>query len=158
MDNETNRVLSVVMPAYNEAETILGIIDRVLARPETAELIVVEGQGSLLHPGSTATLPLLRGTMPTHMILCHRPCQTTLRDFSWLVIPPLREVASLYESVASLCGRFPAGRVAAISLNTAEYSDAEARAIIADIEQETGLPTTDPVRFGAAVLLDALGL
>ena len=135
-----------------------GAVEKVVLEAGEAELIVVEGQGSLLHPGSTATLPLLRGTMPTHMILCHRPCQKTLRDFSWLAIPPLREVADLYESVASLCGRFPAGKVAAISLNTAEYTDDEARAIIADTERETGLPTTDPVRFGPAVLLDALGL
>lgn len=40
--SETKETLSVVMPAYNEAETINGIIDRVLARPETGELIVID--------------------------------------------------------------------------------------------------------------------
>ncbi len=32
---------------------------------ENSDLIVIEGQGSLLHPGSTATLPLIRGSQPT---------------------------------------------------------------------------------------------
>jgi uncharacterized NAD-dependent epimerase/dehydratase family protein len=134
-----------------------GAVEKYVLAEGDAELIVVEGQGSLLHPGSTATLPLLRGTMPTHLILCHRVGQQTLRDFPWLDIPPLAEVARLYESVASVCGRFPAGKVAGISLNTGDCSDEEARATIARTQQETGLPTTDPVRFGAAPLLDALG-
>lgn len=135
-----------------------GAVEKYVLEAGEAQLIVVEGQGSLLHPGSTATLPLLRGTMPTHLILCHRASQTTLRDFSWLPIPPLAEVASLYESVASVGGRFPAGKVAAISLNTGDLTEAEAQAVIARIQMETGLPTTDPVRYGAAPLLDALGL
>ena len=35
-------------------------------------LVVVEGQGSLCHPGSTATLPLMRGSQPTDLLLVHR--------------------------------------------------------------------------------------
>lgn len=34
-------VLTVVMPAYNEAATIRGIVGRVLARPEVGELVIV---------------------------------------------------------------------------------------------------------------------
>jgi len=39
------------------------------------ELILVEGQGPLCHPGSTATLPLLRGSQPSDLILVHRSGQ-----------------------------------------------------------------------------------
>ena len=39
---EKKGVLSVMMPAYNEAGTIAQAIDRVLARPEVGELIVVD--------------------------------------------------------------------------------------------------------------------
>jgi uncharacterized NAD-dependent epimerase/dehydratase family protein len=47
--------------------------------------------------------------------------------------------------------------VACIALNTrAIASDDDARRAIADVEAETGLPTDDPVRFGAQHLLDAL--
>jgi uncharacterized NAD-dependent epimerase/dehydratase family protein len=47
-------------------------------------------------------------------------------------------------------------RVAAIALNTRLLGDEEARAAVADAEDETGLPADDPVRFGAAKLVDAL--
>ena len=96
--------------------------------------------------------------MPTHLILCHRAGQTTVRDFDWLPIPPLLEVARVYESLASVCGRFPAGRVAGISLNTAGLGEAEARRVVAETQIETGLPVADPVRFGAEPLVDALGI
>jgi uncharacterized NAD-dependent epimerase/dehydratase family protein len=133
-----------------------GAIERGVLDRKDADLIVVEGQGSLLHPGSSATLPLLRGTCPTHLILCHRAGQTTLRDFPWLKVPPLGEVAALYRAVASACGSFPDAAVAAISLNTGHLSDDDAHEQIEQTRRETGLPVTDPVRYGADPLLDAL--
>ena len=35
------------------------------------DILFIEGQGSLLHPGSSATLSLLRGSCATHLIMCH---------------------------------------------------------------------------------------
>jgi uncharacterized NAD-dependent epimerase/dehydratase family protein len=47
--------------------------------------------------------------------------------------------------------------VACIALNTRELDgDEEAGRAIAAVEAETGLPADDPVRFGAAKLLDAV--
>lgn len=40
--NETGGRLSVVMPAYNEESTIETILQRVLARPEVGELVVID--------------------------------------------------------------------------------------------------------------------
>ena len=40
-DKNVNGILSVVMPAYNEENSIVKIIQTVLARPEVGELIVV---------------------------------------------------------------------------------------------------------------------
>ncbi|NOY83054.1 MAG: DUF1611 domain-containing protein [Kiritimatiellaeota bacterium] len=133
-----------------------GAVEKMVMETADAELIIVEGQGSILHPGSTATLPLLRGACPTHLLLCHWAGHTTLRDFSGLPLPPLGKVAALYEAVATGCGLFPPARVAAISLNTVELDQAEARRAVAETEAATGLPATDPLRFGAAKLLHAL--
>ena len=47
-------------------------------------------------------------------------------------------------------------RVAAVALNTWALGDEDARAAIEAAEIETGLPADDPVRFGAAKLVDAV--
>ncbi|MBR4673207.1 MAG: DUF1611 domain-containing protein [Victivallales bacterium] len=133
-----------------------GAVEKGVLEYAGADLIVVEGQGSVLHPGSTATLPLLRGSCPTHLILNHRADLKTLRDFPWMKVPPLSEVCDLYERLACACGCLPAAKVVGISLNTSHLSDEEAKAYIAKTEAETGLPTTDPVRYGVEKLTDAV--
>jgi uncharacterized NAD-dependent epimerase/dehydratase family protein len=120
------------------------------------DLLHIEGQGSLLNPSSTATLPLIRGTQPTHLILVHRAGQTHLSRIPEIPIPPLSEVVKLYEAVAQAAGSFAKTPVAAIALNTHHLNDSQAEDAIAQAEAETGLPCTDPVRLDAAKLLDAI--
>ncbi len=47
-------------------------------------------------------------------------------------------------------------RVAAIACNTDGQSEEEARQQIQRAEKLTGLPATDPIRFGASKLADAI--
>ncbi|NES70437.1 MAG: DUF1611 domain-containing protein, partial [Okeania sp. SIO2D1] len=47
-------------------------------------------------------------------------------------------------------------RVVGIAMNTFHLDEVTAKEAIAQIETETGLPCTDPVRFGADLLLDAV--
>ena len=118
---------------------------------------MVEGQGSLVHPGSTSNLPLLRGTMPTHIVLCHRMNQTHLMRVEHVQIPKLSDLIALYEAVATCCGSFPAAKVVGIALNTSECADdAAALAECERITAETGLPCVDPIRHGSAKLVDAV--
>ncbi|HQL08701.1 MAG: DUF1611 domain-containing protein [Lentisphaerae bacterium] len=135
-----------------------GAIEQGVMELADADLIVVEGQGSILHPGSTATLPLLRGSCPTHLILNHRADMLTLRDFPWLKIPPLKELAALYEAIASACGTLVPAKVGGITLNTSLLNEEQAKDAIARTEDETQLPTTDCVRYGAEKLIPPLAL
>jgi D-glutamate N-acetyltransferase len=134
-----------------------GAVERELMRAAEAELIVVEGQGSLIHPGSTANLPLLRGACPTHLVLCHRAGQQGIYRLEHIKIPTLDKIIRLYEDLAEACGTFQRPRTVAISLNTFHMaSDEEARAACDRIEAEFGLPCVDPIRHGPARLLDAV--
>lgn len=133
-----------------------GAIESEVLRNSAADLIVVEGQGSLLHPGSSATLPLMRGSCPTHLILCHREGMTELPRIGWVKIPPLIEVCQLFESLASACGTFPSAKVVGISLNTGHLDEQSAQEAISQTEQECQMPVCDPVRQGAGRLLDAI--
>ncbi|MBX3118340.1 MAG: DUF1611 domain-containing protein [Fimbriimonadaceae bacterium] len=134
-----------------------GAIEREVMCVAEAELIIVEGQGALIHPGSTATLPLLRGSMPTHLILCHIAGMDMLNRVSWVKVPPLRDYVRLYEDLAEACGTFPRPKTAGICVNTFGLDEAAAREVIQRTQDETGLHVTDPVRFGVDGLLEALG-
>lgn len=120
------------------------------------ELLLIEGQGSLLHPGSTATLPLLRGSQPTGLILVHRVGQQHIRDLPDFIIPPLPEVVRLYETIASAGGTFGQIEVKAIALNTFHLDAQTAQRAIQETQQLTGLPCTDAVRFGADSLFSVI--
>jgi uncharacterized NAD-dependent epimerase/dehydratase family protein len=120
------------------------------------DILWVEGQGSALHPGSTAWMPLLRGSMPTDLILVHRAHQTMLDGFDDVVIPPLADVVSLYERVAAASPSFPGAKVRGIALNCARLAPADIDAACAAVETETGLPCVDVVHHGAERLLSAI--
>jgi uncharacterized NAD-dependent epimerase/dehydratase family protein len=118
------------------------------------ELLFVEGQGSLLNPlYSGVTLGLYHGSAPHLLVLCHKSVQRYIEDDERYPIPPLSELVELHERTALLAR--PA-RVAGIALNTRGLDDAEAAAAVEAAEAETGLPATDPVRFGAGSLVDAV--
>jgi uncharacterized NAD-dependent epimerase/dehydratase family protein len=133
-----------------------GAVEEAVLAQKEADWIFIEGQGSLLHPGSTATLPLMRGSCPTHLILCHRADMEHLRHPTAIRIPALKPFVALNEALASVCGTFGAPKVVGIALNTMKLSEAEARAICAQVSEETGIPATDVVRFGAEVLAQAI--
>jgi D-glutamate N-acetyltransferase len=119
------------------------------------KLLLVEGQGSIVHPlYSGVTLGLIHGSAPHTLVLCHRAGATEIEGCPGHPIPPLSELVELHERIA-----LPArsARVACIALNTADIrSDGDARAEIAAVAADTGLPADDPVRFGAGYLLDAI--
>ena len=116
------------------------------------EVLFVEGQGSLLHPGySGVTLGLIHGAAPHAYVLCHKAGQRFVDENERFPMPPLsraRRAARADQPVAR-----PA-RVLAVALNTRDLDEAAARRAIEETEAETGLPADDPVRFGAARLVD----
>ena len=137
------------------ADFIAGAAERlVLEAAREAELVLVEGQGSIIHPGySGVTYGLMHGSLPHAMVMCTQPTRTTIRNNPWLPIPPLAELVRLHESVVAPLRPAP---VIAIALNTFDLSDEDARAAIARATGETGLPATDPVRYDPAPIVDAI--
>ena len=125
----------------------------VLDAAAAGDHVVVEGQGSIVHPGyAGVSLGLLLGALPHAMILCHQPSRTTIRHGA-IPIPPLPELVRRYEDALA---PIRPGKVVAVALNTYDLAEAEARRAVEDAARATGLPATDPVRFGAAPLADAV--
>jgi uncharacterized NAD-dependent epimerase/dehydratase family protein len=140
------------------ADFIAGAAERlVLQASEDADIVLVEWQGSINHPGySAVTLGLLHGSCPDALILCHQSTRTYIGDYreaAWLRLPALSEYIRLYETIGSTV--HPT-RVIGISLNTYDLTDEAARLACEAASRETGLPATDPVRFSPAPLIQAI--
>ena len=140
------------------ADFIAGAAEElVLKAAPGADIVLVEGQGSINHPGySGVTLGLLHGSCPDALILCHQATREFIGEYRgtpWLRIPPLTDYIKMYELIGSAV--HPT-KVIAISMNTYDLDDAAARAACEAATRETGLPCTDPVRFDPGPLLDAI--
>ncbi|MHB8637717.1 MAG: DUF1611 domain-containing protein [Fimbriimonadaceae bacterium] len=133
-----------------------GAVEAEVMRVADADLVIVEGQGALIHPGSSANLPLLRGTCPTHLVLCARAGQTHLARIPNIAIPPLGDYIRLYEELAEACNTFPRPHTVGVCLNTFGLPQAEAEHAIAELEATVNLPVVDPVRGGVERIIEAL--
>lgn len=126
----------------------------VLEAAKDHDLILVEGQGSLAHPGfSGVTLALMHGSAPKAMILCHKATKKWICELTDFPLPNLPQLIKMSEAIVEYVQ--PA-KVIGIAINTVGLSDSEAKQVIEEARKETGLPCTDPVRFGAASLVDAI--
>ena len=115
---------------------------------------VIEGQGSLFHPAyAGVTLGLIHGSQPDALVVCHEPVRTHLLGFDHKV-PDLRRCIDMNVAAAQLTN--PEARVVGISVNTSRMEPAAIDAAIRDIETQTGLPCSDPIRHGVDQILDIL--
>ncbi|HZU14120.1 MAG TPA: DUF1611 domain-containing protein [Chloroflexota bacterium] len=118
-----------------------------------ADLVFVEGQGSLLHPAySGVTLSLLHGSQPDAMILVTQPSRAFISGYP-VRIPPLPELIRLYEQAA---GWVKPARVVGIAVNTRDLNADETDRVTAEARALTGLPVTDPVKQGGEELVRAV--
>ncbi|MDZ4835438.1 MAG: DUF1611 domain-containing protein [Candidatus Melainabacteria bacterium] len=132
-----------------------GVIEElVLEAAPGLDMLFVEGQGSVYHPGySGVTMSLVHGAAPEVMIMCHKAGRDSTEGKGEFPLPDLNEMIRMYEQIAGIVR--PA-KVVGVCINTSKLSESEARKVVDQAAQLTGLPATDPVRFGADNLMDAL--
>jgi uncharacterized NAD-dependent epimerase/dehydratase family protein len=116
---------------------------------------IIEGQGSLVHPGyAGVSLGLLHGSQPDALVLCHHPFRTEIDEYPGLAIPPIQEVIDLHLALARRTN--PNVKCVAIALNTSSVNVQESDEIISDYEANYGLPAFDPMRSDLQRIVDAV--
>jgi len=136
------------------SDFVAGAVEKMLLENRDQEVVVIEGQGSLIEPSySGVTLGLMHGSAPQAMILVHHAGRQRLTHHPEVAIPPLPELIELHERV--MAPLFPS-RVVGVALNTVGLGEAAARRAIEAAERETGLPTTDVLRFGPQRLVEMI--
>ena len=79
-----------------------------------------------------------------------------LRSQENIKIPDLKKFIELNESLSSVFGTYPKAKVIGVALNTSLMSNENAKEIINSIENETGIPATDVVRYGGEKIFSSL--
>ena len=113
------------------------------------EVMVLEGQGSLLNPAYPGGLELLAAGRPQAVVLQHAPKRTHYDGFPNYKMHPLdRQI----EAIKVLCGK----PVVAVTINHEGMNRAEVREACDRIRETTGLPAVDVLLDGPSGLIDAL--
>jgi uncharacterized NAD-dependent epimerase/dehydratase family protein len=136
------------------SDFVNGAAEKLVLTNQHHDILLIEGQGSLVHPRySAVTLGLLHGCVPHGLILCYEMGREFVAGMDQCKIPPLPVLKQLYETMASL---MHPSRVIGIAVNGRKYSDAEVTRECARVGGELGLPVCDVLRQGPEALVQAI--
>ncbi len=135
------------------ADFVNGAAEQLVLDHQEHEILLIEGQGSILSPMySAVTCGLLHGCVPHGLILCYQVGRTKFRH-THTPIPPLRVFYDLYESITSSLSPC---KIIGIAVNGRDCSTQEGAAICSALTHEFQVPAVDVYRDGAEKLADAV--
>lgn len=136
------------------ADFVNGAAEQLVLENQHHEIIVVEGQGSLVHPAySAVTLGLLHGCQPHGLVFVFEAGREVVGGLEHVSLPSLQKQRELFETMASI---YQPCETIALAMNGRRLSAADAADAAKAIEQELGLPVCDVIRDGPDRLLDAV--
>lgn len=136
------------------SDFVAGAVEMLVEHVADKQIVFVEGQGSLEHPGySGVTLSLLHGCCPDAMVMVHRPGRDHHGSWTDCPIAPIEQQIDLYERMVA---PLHPGKVVAVAVNTAGMTPEAADEAVRDLAARTGLPAADPIRHGPGPLLAAV--
>ncbi len=137
------------------ADFISGAAEVLSPANEADHWDIVEGQGSLFHPGfGGVSYGLLLGSQPDALVLCHEAGRSQISGWPDYPVPSLGEAMARNLDVARLTN--PDARFVGISLNTSKLTPAERESHLARIAQEHALPCVDPLIEGTGAIVERI--
>ncbi|GFE91908.1 DUF1611 domain-containing protein [Steroidobacter agaridevorans] len=137
------------------ADFISGAIEQLTPEASADHWDVIEGQGSLFHPGyAGVTLGLVHGAQPDALILCHDPTRKHILNNPHMPMPALKLAAARYLEAAQLTNSNV--KLVGVSLNTSALSQAECERALSQAEHELGVPSFDPLKTSAEAVIGNL--
>jgi uncharacterized NAD-dependent epimerase/dehydratase family protein len=118
-------------------------------KEEEPDIIVIEGQGSLMNPAYPGGFEILAAGRPDIIILQHAPARLEYDGFPGYPIQPL---ARQIEAIELLSGK----PVVAITINHESLSADQIAPVCDAIQKDVGLPALDVLRDGAGALVNFL--
>jgi uncharacterized NAD-dependent epimerase/dehydratase family protein len=116
---------------------------------------VIEGQGSIFHPGYLqVTVGLLVGSQPDAFVVCHDPLRKTVSGWPDFPLPSVAEVIERTVATGRLTN--PGIHCVGVSLNTSKVPAGHRARVLAEYAAQTGLPCVDPLAGGVGLIADRL--
>ncbi len=116
---------------------------------ESPDLIMIEGQGSLMNPAYPGGFEILAAGRPDYVIVQHAPKRIEYDGFPGYKLHSIKEQINAIETISGK-------KVIAITLNHEDMRKDEILSACAKIKEETGLPTFDVLQYGAEELVELL--
>lgn len=137
------------------ADFISGATEFICPENDPDHWDVIEGQGSLFHPGyAGVSLGLLHGAQADAIVVCHVAGRENVKGIEGYALPSLKECIDLNLHMGRRTN--PHIKCIGIGLNTSSLSEAQAMDYLKRTEDETGLPCADPVRTGVSAIVKNL--
>ena len=135
------------------ADFISGAAELISPDNEEHHWDVIEGQGSLFHPGySGVSLGLLHGSQPDAFIVCHDATRKLISGWEHYALPSIQGCIDQHVLLGSRTN--PNIRCVGISVNTSALPLQGRLDYLAKMSKETGLPCVDPVIDGCGAIVD----
>jgi len=116
---------------------------------ESPDLIVIEGQGSLMNPAYPGGFEILAAGRPDYVIIQHAPKRIEYDGFPGYVLHPIKEQINAIETISGK-------KVIAVTVNHEDMTKEEIAPACLKITEETGLPAFDVLEYGAEELVELL--
>ncbi len=112
---------------------------------------VIEGQGSLFHPGySGVSLGLLHGSQPDAFVLCHDATRKEVSGFEHYLLPSIAECIDLHIQAGKRTN--PAIRCVGISVNTSALKGEARTDYLQQLQAEHDVPCVDSLIDGCGAI------
>src|SRR5438093_6448344 len=136
------------------ADFVSGAAEKLILQNQHHDIVVVEGQGSLVHPSySGVTLSLLHGCAPQALILCYEIGRERVTGVESVKIPPLADIKRVYDVMSNV---HQPCKIMGIGISSRCVSKEEAARERERTKAEFGLPACDVFRDGPDELVEAV--
>lgn len=137
------------------SDFLIGAAETLSPNASASHWDIIEGQGSLFHPGyASVAHGLLLGSQPDAFVVCHEAGRDRIEEFEHYPTPSLSECIDTTRSTAAFTN--PDAQCVGISINTSSLTAVQRDRCLKSAEEETGLPCVDPLTTGVGPIVDQI--
>ena len=137
------------------ADFLSGAAEMISPNADQDHWDVIEGQGSLFHPGySSVSTGLLVGSQPDAFVVCTEALRAHIKGWPDFELPSIQAVIDRTIDLAKVVN--PNIHCVGISVNTSPLPEHERAAYLENLSSLYGLPTMDPLQSGVDAVIDKM--